>query len=73
MPSVPEKSSECDEDFSPIELVTIAKRLKQVPRREKRETQDRAQKVKEVTGAVLLAPVHAGKHMQSLAHVCEHD
>ena len=47
--------------------------MKQVPRWEQRETQDRTRKIKVVTDAVLYAPVHARKQIQSLAEVREHD
>ena len=40
---------------------------------EQRETQDRARKIKIVTGAVLQAPVRVRKQVQGFAHVREHD
>ena len=59
-------------DFSLIELA-ITQSLKYVPNWEEHETQNRTCKINVMTDAVLLAPVHARKQMQSFADVREHD
>ena len=61
------------EIYRQTELGTIAQRLEQVPRWEQRETQDRTRKIKVVTDAVLLSPMHPRKDVKCLADMSKND